>query len=311
METPTPISRWTGRFALATALLTFPLVFVGGGVTSKDAGMVYPTAPLSNEALINPAGWTEQSDTLLEHGHRLIGWCVGLGALLTAVTATLSEPRRPVRWLAIAGLAAVVMQGSMGIWRVNHDSVRWAILHGVWGQICFATFASVALVTSRAWRDRAGMIETPLAAALKLTGAALVICLSIQLVLGVLTRQAAWGFEWHLLGAVLVTVLAGRLCFWIFADLPKSWALRRGAGVLLALFCLQLALGMATLAVTGGSSSRVRSPTLVEWVIPTLHVATGALILATAVCTTLLAFRVVASSVDPAGAPRGAELPQH
>ncbi|RJP36082.1 MAG: hypothetical protein C4547_08095 [Phycisphaerales bacterium] len=303
-------SRWPGRLALATALLTFPLVFVGGGVTSKDAGMVYPTAPLSNDALINPPGWTERSETFLEHGHRLIGWSVGSAALLTAVTALVVEPRRWVRWLAIAALAAIAFQGSMGIWRVNHDSVRWAIVHGVWGQLCFATVASVALVTSRCWLDRAERVESPLALPLQLTAVVLAICLAVQLVLGVLTRQSAWGFEWHVLGAMVVTVLAGRVCFRVFADLPRSRALRRAAGGLLVLFCLQLTLGMAALAVTGGSSSHVKNPTLVEWVIPTLHVAAGALILATAVCTMLLAFRLVVSSADPSEARQGAEVAQ-
>ena len=57
--------------ALAVALL--PLIVVGAGVTSKDAGMAYPDWPTSGGHLVNPPGWWQGEKTLWEHGHRLLG----------------------------------------------------------------------------------------------------------------------------------------------------------------------------------------------------------------------------------------------
>ncbi len=54
--------------ALATACAVFPLILVGAGVTSKDAGMAYPDWPTSGGHLVNPTAWWQQSDTRWEHG---------------------------------------------------------------------------------------------------------------------------------------------------------------------------------------------------------------------------------------------------
>ncbi len=288
---------WLHRFALGTALLTLPLVIVGGGVTSKDAGMVYQTAPLSDGALVNPAGWTQEVETLLEHGHRLIGWCVGIFATATAVLACFLEPRRWVRWLAVAALGAICLQGSMGIWRVNHDSMLWAMIHGVWGQSTFGVVACLALVTSALWHKRLPPVETEIGRPLRVTCVVMLAAVVGQLTLGVLTRQAAWSVGWHVMGATAVTFLIARVAFWILADVPPLVPLRRAALFLAVLVGVQLVLGMTSLVVTGGSSARVLNPAWIEWVVPTAHVAVGAIILATAACTTAMCFRAVRPAV--------------
>ena len=55
------------RFAVATAFVAFLLLAVGGIVTSRDAGMVFPDWPLSLGS-VNPEGWLHDADMLsVEH----------------------------------------------------------------------------------------------------------------------------------------------------------------------------------------------------------------------------------------------------
>src|SRR5208282_793711 len=64
--------------ALLTALCTFVLIFLGGMVTSKHAGMSVPDWPNSygyNMFLFPPSKWV--GGILFEHTHRLMGTVVG------------------------------------------------------------------------------------------------------------------------------------------------------------------------------------------------------------------------------------------
>jgi cytochrome c oxidase assembly protein subunit 15 len=74
---------WTARFAVT---LVFCLIFVGGLVTSWQAGMAVPDWPLSFGSL-NPEGWWANFPVRLEHGHRLLAAGVGVvvGVLCAAV----------------------------------------------------------------------------------------------------------------------------------------------------------------------------------------------------------------------------------
>ena len=78
-------SRWPYRLAVLLAAATFPLISVGGLVTSYDAGMAVPDWPntYGYNLLLYP--WTTWLfgpwDLFLEHGHRLLGVLVGLLAM--------------------------------------------------------------------------------------------------------------------------------------------------------------------------------------------------------------------------------------
>ena len=75
---PNPVNLKTlNRFAQAAVFIVFGLIFVGGLVTSWQAGMAVPDWPLSFGSL-NPEGWWANFPVRLEHGHRLLGALVGL-----------------------------------------------------------------------------------------------------------------------------------------------------------------------------------------------------------------------------------------
>ena len=85
LRLPLEPNRNLHRVALLVAWATFPLIFIGGLVTSKDAGLSVPDWPNSygyNMFLFPPRLWA--GNIFYEHTHRLYASFVGL---LTVVLA--------------------------------------------------------------------------------------------------------------------------------------------------------------------------------------------------------------------------------
>src|ERR1700748_1473776 len=73
------------RLALLTAAATFPLIFLGGLVTSHGAGMSVPDWPTSfgyNMWLLPLSKWWHQGGIFYEHSHRLVASAVGFSAIV-------------------------------------------------------------------------------------------------------------------------------------------------------------------------------------------------------------------------------------
>src|SRR2546423_8703782 len=138
--------------ALLTAAATFPLIFMGGLVTSHGAGMSVPDWPNSygyNMFLFPPSKWV--GGIFYEHTHRLMGSVVGIFSIVLAIVAWKCEPRRWVRWLAYSVLGAVIFQGILGGLRVVLVKLDLAIVHACIAQAFFCLASLVAVVTSRWW----------------------------------------------------------------------------------------------------------------------------------------------------------------
>src|SRR5580658_1204184 len=105
--------------ALLLAVATFPLIFMGGLVTSHQAGMSVPDWPNSygyNMFTFPPSRWV--GPILFEHTHRLLASFVGMLSIVLTIVAFRTEPRRYARWLAAGVLATVIVQGILGGLRV-------------------------------------------------------------------------------------------------------------------------------------------------------------------------------------------------
>ncbi len=310
--------------AILTACAVFPLIFVGAGVTSKDAGMAYPNGFTSNGyLLLNPPGWWDRDDTRWEHGHRLVGRAVGVLAILLAIGCW--RYGGTIRILGICNLLAIITQGLLGAFRVNEVSTALAMIHGVMGPMCFCLACSVALVTGRSWgmaargqapwssagatmpsgqsysrlepEDGTLSVETN-GSPTSLNRLCLIGTISAfaQLVSGAGLRHFGPSSMLliHVLGAIVSTFLVGWMAMgllaWYSGRHPFTW-LGRVMGVLLA---LQLMLGGGAFTVTlmGG-----RWSPFVQWAVPSVHVAVGAVLLACAVLVAMIMYR----SFRPAG----------
>src|SRR3954469_14944924 len=119
MAVTRPYNRPLHLIALLTAAATFPLIFMGGLVTSHGAGMSVPDWPNSygyNMFAFPIRLW--RGGVLYEHTHRLMGTVVGMLSIALTIAAWKLEPRRWARWLCYSVLAAVVFQGVLGGLRV-------------------------------------------------------------------------------------------------------------------------------------------------------------------------------------------------
>ena len=145
----------------ACACAIFPLIWVGGLVTTYDAGMAVPDWPGTYGDHLWWYSWTKWVtgpwDLFIEHGHRLLGSLVGLFALaFVAITwwptaeATLATRRD--RWLSLALFVAVLSQGILGGMRVLLVERDLARLHGICGPVVFTCACLVWVCTSSAWR---------------------------------------------------------------------------------------------------------------------------------------------------------------
>ena len=109
----TPPAKSVHRLAVLAVCMVWPLIWVGGLVTTYDAGMAVPDWPGTygyNLFLYPLDTWLlGPFDLFIEHGHRLLGAFVGFVAILILFFAHRHEPRRWVRILSIALLLASIL----------------------------------------------------------------------------------------------------------------------------------------------------------------------------------------------------------
>jgi cytochrome c oxidase assembly protein subunit 15 len=305
-------ARWLHAWAVLTVLCTLPLLTLGAEVTTRGAGMVDRQGFREPWHLI--ALWLQGEPLtfayVVEHSHRTFGFLVGVCVIVLAAGLWLCEPRRWVRWLGVAALAGVCVQGVLGILRIDLNALLGGTLplvHGSFAPLVFATLVSVAVVTSRAWQAPQADATDERTAALRrwaLTTAGLVYR---QLVLGALVRHKdfALGARAHVLMAFVVTA-ALVWCFHL-ARAAGDKSTRRCVGVALHLLGLQLWLGieswLSKFAVTGQPMRQVEPLAVHHELVRSLHYLTGALLFSTAVALTLLAYRAALAAPQTGEAP--------
>ncbi len=290
-------SPWRYRLAVATMLATFLLIVAGGNVTTKDAGLAVPDWPLSFGSL-NPEGWTAEPGVRDEHGHRLIGATVGAMLTVLAVWTCWRDPRRAVVRLAIVAWVAVVIQGVMGGLRVTELSIELAVIHGCFAHAFFCLMVAFATVNSPRWLSPSAADTVRPAASLPRALTILLAVLFGQLILGATLRHTGTGTAWHIAGSLVIGFVLAWVLNLIFSQPAAPWVRRRLLAVL-ALYFVQLALGLATLLVVDPRLGYTPADWM-RYYLPTVHVAVGALIMAISFHVALWQYRqpTVPETVD-------------
>ena len=136
--------------ALLAAVATFLLIVVGGLVTSKGAGMSVPDWPTTygyNMFLFPYSKWV--GGIFWEHSHRLLATGIGLITLILATVVFLKEKRSWVRWLAVAAVVGVILQGVLGGLRVTLYKDQLGIFHALLAQSFFGLLLVMSAITGR------------------------------------------------------------------------------------------------------------------------------------------------------------------
>jgi cytochrome c oxidase assembly protein subunit 15 len=300
-----------------TACAGLLTVAFGGRVTNNDAGMADPEGYRAPQDVAAVSLGEGGLPLVIEHRHRLAGFVVGAWAIVLAVGLWFGARRQPYRSLGLLALAAVSLQGVLGIYRVNleralgHVVGLWlAALHGCFAQLVFAALVAVAVLTSRAWAAGAGRAEG--ADRQRRLGLALVGVVYAQIVFGAVVRHLYDRLAQR--AHVLLAFAAVLLGAWLVQELWQSGradrALRRTALVLAALLVIQPVLGVEAWLRRFGAMTwpgSVRPTPALEWVRSGHHVV-GTLLFATTVALALLLYRSTRSAVALQPAPHPARL---
>ena len=153
---------WAHRLAWALACATFPLVWLGGLVTTYGAGMAVPDWPTTYGYWWYPLHlWGLIWDILLEHSHRVLAQTVGLLSIGLALVLWFRDRREHMRRLAVLLVAGVVFQGVLGGLRVLWQDLSLAKVHGCTAPLFFTLTAALVTLTSRRWRQGDAPPPTP------------------------------------------------------------------------------------------------------------------------------------------------------
>jgi len=303
--------RWAHWLAWGCVALTLFMIAVGAMVTTTRAGDTNPGWSLRFWEWFT-SWWQADGGRAWEDGHRVIGTIIGFAGIGLAVAMYRGNPGHSRRWLGLAALSLIALQGLIGGLRVlvvSDPAVRdtvldytgggfdvelrraiKAMIHGVTAQVIFAALCCVAVLTSRRWLSDWNAQRTPAAGATRAIAAGSVVAAVCQLALGTLVRQTGTGVMWHICGALVVSVAVIAMALRIMRHHPFS-PLRRTAWATCLLLCLQVFLGLTPYLMTGGDMYVSELGSAVG-LMRSAHVVCGATILALLSVQALWAFRL-------------------
>jgi heme a synthase len=310
-------SKWIYRWSLLVTLLTFPLIWLGGLVTTHDAGMAVPDWPGTfgyNLFLYPWSTWLYGPfDLFVEHGHRLLASLVGVIAIGLCIVAYRTERRVWLRNCCFGLLAAIIAQGLLGGFRVLMDARTAAMIHGCSGPLVFAFGAFIVMASSNTWHAPPVRIRSKWFDRCSLL--LLILCIG-QLFVGAQLRHAqpAWLpalflslVHTHLLLATLIsiTVILIFITAWCRAR-NRTAGLRLPASLLMVAVMGQVLLGFGTWIANYATPWIDLTPWLARYTIQgkgfwesmivTGHQATGSLLIVFSLWLVSSVYRRVAES---------------
>lgn len=274
-----------------TACATFILIIAGALVTSNDAGLSVPDWPTSFGSLYKIPHMV--GGVRFEHTHRMIAEFVGLLTIVLAIWTWRSEPRRWMKYLGIAALGTVILQGILGGITVLHylpPAVSTA--HAALAQTFFCIAVCIAIFTGPQWVEEVPQVDSdtrrPTLVTLTLLS---IFVLYVQLILGAMFRHHGMSWWPHVTNAVTVAIVLTWTGIRALSVYSRIEAVRRPAVLLISLLVAQLCLGFLAFFTRVAWGHDAVQPELPMVLSTVAHVAVGALLLATAVVLAIQVWR--------------------
>ncbi len=293
-------SPWLYRIALLTAGATFLLIVIGGIVTSTESGLAVPDWPTSFGYNMFDYPLSEMVGGILyEHSHRLMGSLVGLLTIVLFIMLIVKDSRRWIKWLGLAALIGVSVQGVLGGLRVTKLNLNLAIVHACLAQTFFALLCGICWFTSRDWFENQPerQIEDVLAKKLRRLSLITTCLIYVQLIFGAVLRHTGNRLDAHLLFAFLVALHIFLLARRFFSPGGDTQSIGQSLPLLLlGLLAVQLMLGVGAY-ITKQTAFGATASALLTDIITTAHVAVGALMLVSSFVITLKIFRFTDTSI--------------
>jgi heme a synthase len=278
-------------FALFATIFTWPLLFIGGLVTTYKVGMAVPDWPTTFGMNMFLYDMTQASWAVFgEHTHRLYGAAVGLFTILLMLDFWIFDRRPWIKTLGVVALVAVIAQGVLGGLRVRWNSTSFAAFHGCFGQAFFGFMVALCVLTGRGWFAKVRVVaDARKYRSLAASGLALIYA---QVIVG------AWLRHFGDVNALVVHSILAFLVFGHLSGLVIRVERHRGevpelvpaARTLGATLILQIVLGVGAWWLLRPYDGIARPVTLLAALIRTGHQANAGLLLASSVVLTLRAF---------------------
>jgi cytochrome c oxidase assembly protein subunit 15 len=309
---PTAHPDWLAWFGLVAVAAAFPLIVVGGLVTSTNSGMAVPDWPgtYGHNMFLFPLVGTapvegkSYQSVFLEHSHRLFGTLLGLTTLTLLIWVWAAESRKWVKIWTASIFAVVCLQGALGGVRVLQNSPAAGVIHGILAQVTLAGLVAGAVFLWATPERLARTTPFPSPRRVRVFATAALHTTLLQLVLGALYRHLRVDHaRWAHVGFSFVVLIAGMLGGFVASAVPKqsgglAGALRKCGYAMVGVVILQFLLGWATLGMGGRARE---AETIAQAILRTSHQANGALLLALATAATVLA-KLLYKQVVPAEA---------
>jgi cytochrome c oxidase assembly protein subunit 15 len=294
--------RWLYHYNQILSVASLILIAAGGLVTSTGSGLAVPDWPNTYGYFMFSFPLSKMVGGILyEHGHRLIASGVGLLTIGLAIGLSRFDSRLWISRLGWYALLVVITQGILGGITVLYLlPAPISITHGGLAQIFFVLIVSLAVFNSPGWHarySRNSSSEQLLVNDIALQRLVIITPLVIyaQILVGATMRHTGAGLSipdfplafgrlippmWdtgiaihfsHRVGAIVTMVVTLATTGHILAHHRNKHELTRPSLLLILLLATQLTLGAWTVL----SEKQI--------LINTAHVATGALLLATAV----------------------------
>jgi len=290
-------------FAIFVACATLVVITAGALVTSNDAGLSVPDWPTSFGYLVKVPPFV--GGIQYEWSHRVLAGTTVCLTLGIALWTWFAEKRRWLRWLAAAAFSTIIVQATLGGMTVLFFQPPWlSTAHATVAQTFFCIAVSIALFTGRTWVHEEPQVETDTR-----TPSLFTLCkfsifiLYVQLILGGMFRHHGTSWWPHVGNAPLVSLILGWTAVRAISRHSNIDAIRKPAIAMLSLLIVQLCLGFAafvTRVAWGRDAAQPEAPMVISTV---LHVAVGALLLATTVVLTIQVWRHLSATRQASPAP--------
>ena len=277
------------KFALFVVAWAVLLLCAGALVTSEDAALAVPDWPLSYGSITPPM----VGGIAYEHSHRVIAVILGLLIIPLSILLWWKDERPVVRWLGVAAVGGVILQGILGGLTVLKLLHYWfPVMHACLAQVMFVTLVSIAVVTSRWWVSERPQYEDKASPAIHTVVILNAAAIFLQIALGAAFRHKYSPVTPHVIWAMGVMLVAS----WTATQLRKRFSnspeISRIRAILHGIVGVQLLLGL------GALWTRIRSvddPQPMPGVVITtvVHTVFGAVLFAVSILVVLFCYRLV------------------
>ena len=287
----TPYNSRLHAYAVFVACITLVLIVAGALVTSNDAGLSVPDWPTSFGSIYKIPNMV--GGIRFEHTHRMIAEFVGLNTIVLALWTWFAERRRWLRFLAVAALGTVILQGVLGGLTVLYflpPAISSA--HAAVAQTFFCIAVCIALFTGRNWIEEVPRVEPETRRPSLFTLTLLsVFVLYVQLILGAMFRHKGLSWWPHVAHAAIVAIVLTWTAVRALSQYSRIADVKKSAIMMLSLVITQLCLGFVAFLTRVEWGKDAAQPELPMVISTVTHVAVGALLLATAVILAIQVWR--------------------